>query len=127
MCSLGNDSMLVKGTKYHWKKMVNILSDQIFIYHLCPKCGLYIGEQKKIINFPAHKEETPTSDCNDREQKDNEQENEVLHCGSCNEDIFIEANYQLGSVFLYFSLTYQLKELFENSDLHQKLQYRNVK
>ncbi|XP_057338511.1 uncharacterized protein LOC130676372 [Microplitis mediator] len=118
--SVLNDSTVVKATKYHWKKIVDSFSDPITIHHLCPTCGSYLGEQK-YVNYGQL---NLTKEVSSRIDNNSTEENiETFHCNNCNKDINIESNYQSGNIFSYFSLGYQLKELFENSTFHKDLKH----
>lgn len=43
---------------------------------------------------------------------------DTIHCDNCDKDINAKFNHIYGNIFLYFSLRYQLEQLFENSDLY---------
>ncbi|CAG5093175.1 Protein of unknown function [Cotesia congregata] len=122
--SILNDLLVVKASKYHWKNIVNVFSDPVTIHHLCPECELYLGEQKKKIADDINREaEVLIEDFHDPI----EDEYDTIHCDSCDKDIDRKLNISSGHSFLYFSLKYQLEQLFENSNVHCQLQQHREK
>lgn len=89
---------------YHFKKIVNEYSIPIEIHHLCPLCGVYVGAEN-------------IQSLNDNDVEDDQS----LYCDSCKLEINCSINKQLGNVFLYLSLKYQLQHFCEH--LHQDLSY----
>ncbi|CAG5102892.1 Protein of unknown function [Cotesia congregata] len=81
---------------YHLKKIINYHSIPIEIHHLCLNCCSYIGEESVLKT---------SANSNDGVEK-------TIKCSNCEVHVNIKENHNSRNIFMYLSLTEQLKEFF---------------
>lgn len=80
-------------SKYHMQQIINQFSIPIQIHHFCPNCHLYAGVEIELF--------------------DDSNVDQTLECIECKIIFNTQANRQSGNIFMYLSLSQQLKAFYE--------------